>query len=119
MHDSNGIDIIVALLLIEIKSLGKNRIDLVLELKVLIMLNNVYVIGLETKMVTYKLFEHWTHFQNLALIFCFMAEKLFKVKNCQGISFNIYVHYQDQLILLLELLVNKSWFLRGAPQMKR
>lgn len=34
MHESNGIDIIVALLLIEIKSLGKNRIDLVLELKV-------------------------------------------------------------------------------------
>ncbi|NP_001191618.1 inositol trisphosphate receptor [Aplysia californica] len=33
MHESNGIDIIVALLLIEIKSLGKNRIDLVLELK--------------------------------------------------------------------------------------
>lgn len=34
LHESNGIDIIVALLLIEIKSLGKNRIDLVLELKV-------------------------------------------------------------------------------------
>ena len=34
MHESNGIDIIIALLLSEINPLGKNRMELVLELKV-------------------------------------------------------------------------------------
>ena len=34
MHESNGIDIIIALLLNEINPLGKNKLALVLELKV-------------------------------------------------------------------------------------
>lgn len=34
MHESNGIDIIIALLLNEINPLGKHRMDLVLKLKV-------------------------------------------------------------------------------------
>ena len=33
-HDSNGIDIIIALILNDINPLGKRRMDLVLELKV-------------------------------------------------------------------------------------
>ena len=33
-HESNGLDIIIALILNDINPLGKNRIDLVLELKV-------------------------------------------------------------------------------------
>jgi hypothetical protein len=34
LHESNGIDIIIALLLNDIMPLGKHRMDLVLELKV-------------------------------------------------------------------------------------
>lgn len=34
-HESNGIDIIIALILNDINPLGKKRMDLVLELKVL------------------------------------------------------------------------------------
>lgn len=34
MHESNGIDIIIALVLNDINPLGKKRMDLVLELKV-------------------------------------------------------------------------------------
>ena len=34
MHESNGIDIIIALVLSDISPLSKNRMDLVLELKV-------------------------------------------------------------------------------------
>lgn len=34
-HESNGIDIIIALIVNPIEPLGKNRMDLVLELKVL------------------------------------------------------------------------------------
>lgn len=34
-HESNGIDIIIALIVNSINPLGKNRLDLVLELKVI------------------------------------------------------------------------------------
>lgn len=42
MHESNGIDIIIALLLNDINPLGKHRMDLVLELKVGVALPHQY-----------------------------------------------------------------------------
>ena len=42
MHESNGIDIIIALLLNDINPLGRHRMDLVLELKVSLKLLGVY-----------------------------------------------------------------------------